>query len=147
MAEIQTHFGPNLVVSNADSKSKFSDSAPYLFEAVPDHIRTIFRWSIHDAHGDQTSHVECACMSMFLRTFTCVSAAFAASPAPIQPSIKEAALRAASTKGGGRLRQPPPFVDSSIRVSPWVWGRVFGTPGQRCAVLPMGFSLGMSIEH
>ena len=28
------------------------------------------------------------------------------------PSIKEAALRAASTKGGGRLRRPPPFVDS-----------------------------------
>ena len=28
------------------------------------------------------------------------------------PSIKEAALRAASTKGGDRLRRPPPFVDS-----------------------------------
>ena len=26
--------------------------------------------------------------------------------------IEEAALRAASTKGGGRLRRPPPFVDS-----------------------------------
>ena len=26
--------------------------------------------------------------------------------------MKEAALRAASTKGGGRLRRPPPFVDS-----------------------------------
>ena len=47
-----------------------------------------------------------------LRTFTCVSAASAASPAPTHPSIKEAALRAASTKGGGRLRRPPPFVDS-----------------------------------
>ena len=43
-------------------------------------------------------------------------------------------------KGGG-LR-PPPFVDSSIWVSPWVWVRVFGTPGQRCVVLPMGFSMG-----
>ena len=32
-----------------------------------------------------------------LRTFTCVSAASAASPAPTHPSIKEAALRAAST--------------------------------------------------
>ena len=47
-----------------------------------------------------------------LRTFTCVSAASAASQAPTHPSIKEAALRAASTKGGGRLRRPPPFVDS-----------------------------------
>ena len=28
--------------------------------------------------------------------------------------MKEAALRAASTKGGGRLRRPPPFVDSFI---------------------------------
>ena len=36
----------------------------------------------------------------------------AASPMPTQPSMKEAALRAASTKGGGRLRRPPPFVDS-----------------------------------
>ena len=35
-----------------------------------------------------------------------------ASPASPHPSIKEAALRAASTKGGGRLRRPPPFVDS-----------------------------------
>ena len=32
--------------------------------------------------------------------------------ATTHPSIKEAALRAASTKGGGRLRRPPPFVDS-----------------------------------
>ena len=47
-----------------------------------------------------------------LHTFAYVSAASAASPAPTQPSMKEAALRAASTKGGGRLRQPPPFVDS-----------------------------------
>ena len=35
---------------------------------------------------------------------------------PLQPThthpIKEAALRVASTKGGGRLRRPPPFVDS-----------------------------------
>ena len=44
--------------------------------------------------------------------------------------IEEAALRAASTKGGGRLQRPPPFVDSSIWVSPWVWVRVFRTPGQ-----------------
>ena len=32
--------------------------------------------------------------------------------ATTHPSIEEAALRAASTKGGGRLRRPPPFVDS-----------------------------------
>ena len=37
-----------------------------------------------------------------LHTFAYVSAASAASPAPTQPSMKEAALRAASTKGGGR---------------------------------------------
>ena len=49
-----------------------------------------------------------------LHTFAYVSAASAASPAPTQPSMKEAALRAASTKGGGRLRQPPPFVDSFV---------------------------------
>ena len=61
--------------------------------------------------------------------------------------IEEAALRAASTKGGGRLRRPPPFVDSSIWVSPWVRVRVFGTLGQRCVVLPMGFSLGLSTEQ
>ena len=34
-----------------------------------DHIRTIFGsylgWAIHDALGDQTSHVECACTCMF----------------------------------------------------------------------------------
>ena len=47
-----------------------------------------------------------------LHTFAYVSAASAASPAPTQPSMKEAALRAASTKGGGRLWRPPPFVDS-----------------------------------
>ena len=35
-----------------------------------------------------------------------------ASPASPHPSIKEAALRAASTNGGGRLRRHPPFVDS-----------------------------------
>ena len=49
-----------------------------------------------------------------LYTFAYVSAASAASPAPTQPSMKEAALRAASTKGGGRLRRPPPFVDSFV---------------------------------
>ena len=32
--------------------------------------------------------------------------------AATHPSLKEAALRAASTKSGGRLRRPPPFVDS-----------------------------------
>ena len=42
-----------------------------------------------------------------LRTFTCVSAASAASPAPTHPSIKE------STKGGGRRRRPPPFVEAA----------------------------------
>ena len=47
-----------------------------------------------------------------LHTFAYVSAASAASPAPTQPFMKEAAIRAASTKGGGRLRRPPPFVDS-----------------------------------
>ena len=46
-----------------------------------------------------------------LHTFTCVSAASPASPAPTHPSIKEAALCAASTKGGGHHRRPPPFVD------------------------------------
>ena len=51
-----------------------------------------------------------------LHTFAYVSAASAASPAPTQPSMKEAALRAASTKGGGRLRRPPPFVDSFMDV-------------------------------
>ena len=64
-----------------------------------------------------------------------------------QTHIEEAARSAASTKGGGRLRQPPPFVDSSIWVSPWVRVRVFGTPGQRCVVLPMGFSMGLSTQH
>ena len=47
-----------------------------------------------------------------LHTLAYVYSASAASPAPTQPSMKEAALRAASTKGGGRLRRPPPFVDS-----------------------------------
>ena len=47
-----------------------------------------------------------------LHTFAYVSAASAASPAPTPPSMKEAARSAASTKGGGRLRRPPPFVDS-----------------------------------
>ena len=56
-------------------------------------------------------------------------------------------------RGGGASRRlhkggrPPPFVDSSIWVSPWVRVRVFGTLGQRCVVLPMGFSLGLSTEH
>ena len=34
--------------------------------------------------------------------------------AATHPSMKEAALRAASTKGGGRLRRPPHFVDSFV---------------------------------
>ena len=51
-------------------------------------------------------------LAQVLYTFAYVAAASAASPAPTQPSMKEAALRAASTKGGGRLRRPPPFVDS-----------------------------------
>ena len=55
----------------------------------------------HDMHA-------CACFMCMFR----VSITSAASPAPTHPSIKEAALRAASTKGGGRLRRPPPFVDS-----------------------------------
>ena len=56
-------------------------------------------------------------------------------------------------RGGGASRRlhkggrPPPFVDSSIWVSPWVRVRVFGTLGQRCVVLPMGFSLGLSTEQ
>ena len=67
-----------------------------------------------------------------------------ASPASPHPSIKE------STKGGGRRRRPPPFVEaarsaaSSIWVSPWVRVRVFGTPGQRCVVLPMSSPMGLS---
>ena len=54
---------------------------------------------------------------------------------------------------GGRPPSAPPFVEaarsaaSSIWVSPWVRVRVFGTPGQRCVVLPMGFSLGLSTQH
>ena len=38
-------------------------------------------------------------------------------------------------------------MDSSLCVSQWVRGRVFGTPGQRCVVLPMGFSMGLSTQH
>ena len=41
-----------------------------------------------------------------------VFAVSAASPAPTHPSIKGAAFGRPSTKGGGRLRRPPPFVDS-----------------------------------
>ena len=48
-----------------------------------------------------------------LHTFAYVSAASAASPAPTQPSMKETALRAASTKGDGRRRRPPPFVEAA----------------------------------
>ena len=54
-----------------------------------------------------------------------------------------------STKGGGR----PPFVEaarsaaSSIWVSPCVRVCVLGTLGQRCVVLPTGFSMGLSTER
>ena len=51
------------------------------------------------------------------------------------------------SRGGGRLRQPPPFVDPSVRVSPWVRVRVFGTSGQQCVFLPVGFPMGLSTEH
>ena len=44
------------------------------------------------------------------------------------PSIKEAALRAASTKGGGRLRRPPPFVDSFMDGCVAVQVEDFGLP-------------------
>ena len=63
-----------------------------------------------------------------LRTFTCVSAASAASPAPTHPSIKE------STKGGGRRRRPPPFVEAALRDASFMDGDVavqvedFGLP-------------------
>ena len=63
-----------------------------------------------------------------LHTFAYVSAASAASPAPTQPSMKEAALRAASTKGGGRLRRPPPFVDSFMDGCVAVQVEDFGLP-------------------
>ena len=46
-----------------------------------------------------------------LHTFAFLSAASAACLAATNPSMKVAALRAASTKGGGSLRRPPPFVD------------------------------------
>ena len=42
-----------------------------------------------------------------LRTFTYVSAAFAASPARTHPSIK------GSTECGGRRRRPSPFVEAA----------------------------------
>ena len=57
-----------------------------------------------------------------------VSITSAASPAPTHPSIKEAALRAASTKGGGRLRRPPPFVDSFMDGCVAVQVEDFGLP-------------------
>ena len=56
-------------------------------------------------------------------------------------------------RGIHKRGRPPPFVEaarsaaSSIWVSPWVRVRVFGTPGQRCVVLPMGFSMGLSPQH
>ena len=42
------------------------------------------------------------------------STKFSTWTATTHPSTKEAALRAASTKGGGRLQRPPAFVDSSV---------------------------------
>ena len=50
---------------------------------------------------------------LVLVTLACVSAAFAASLAATNPSMKGAALRAASAKGGGNLRRPPPFVEAA----------------------------------
>ena len=64
-----------------------------------------------------------------LHTCACVSAASAASLAATNPSLKVAALRAASTKGGGRLRRPPPFVDSFMDgCAVAVQGEDFGLP-------------------
>ena len=63
-----------------------------------------------------------------LHAFAYVSAASAVSPGPIQPSMKEAALRAASTKDGGRLRRPPPFVDSFMDGCVAVQVEDFGLP-------------------
>ena len=64
---------------------------------------------------------------------------------------EEAALRAAS-KGGGRPRRAPPFVDSSIWVSSWGWVRVFGTPGQvlriyRTAMRRFAYGFSSGSEH
>ena len=84
---------------------KYSQPRKALFEHPADCASPRFRWDADVARRVYMhAHV--------LHTFAYVSAAFAASPAPTQPSMKEAALRAASTKGGGRLRRPPPFVDS-----------------------------------
>ena len=50
------------------------------------------------------------------------------------PSIEGAALRAASTKGGGRLRRPPPFVEAARSAASFMDGCVavqvedFGLP-------------------
>ena len=53
-----------------------------------------------------------------LHTFTRVSAASAASPAPTQPSMKE------STKGGGRRRRPLPFVEAARSAASFMDGCV-----------------------
>ena len=42
--------------------------------------------------------------------------------------MKEAALRAVSTKDGGRLRRPPPFVDSFLDGCVAVQVEDFGLP-------------------
>ena len=50
-------------------------------------------------------------------------------------------------KGGRPPSAAAPLCGFLIWVSPWVRVRVFGTPGQRCVVLPMGFSMGLSTQH
>ena len=72
-----------------------------------------------------------------------------ASPASPHPSIKEAALRAASTKGGGGLRRPPPFVDSfmdgCVGASPKCWHSfvTLSSPGAQV----QGCSVGCGATH
>ena len=53
-----------------------------------------------------------------LRAFTCVSAASAACPAHTHPSIQE------STKGGGRRRRLPPFVEAARSAASFMDGCV-----------------------
>ena len=58
-----------------------------------------------------------------LHAFTRASAVSAASSAPTHPSLREAALCAASTTGVGRLRRPPPIVDSFVEIAFHVSGQ------------------------
>ena len=77
-----------------------------------------------------------------LRTFTCVSAASAASPAPTHPSIKE------STKGGGRRRRPPPFVEAARSAASFMDGCVAAVQVEDFGFslgFPLGFPLGFSL--